>query len=82
MLSIRVHRESIPELGGGLIRTTGCIKAARSLAVVVAGVGPEGELWLARPLLSVHLEISCPSAGSGLSAYLESGVSAVTRRVG
>ena len=26
-------------------------------------------------LLSVHLEISCPSAGSALSAYLESGVS-------
>ena len=29
-------------------------------------------------LLSVHLEFSCPSAGSALSAYLESDVSVVT----
>jgi hypothetical protein len=29
-------------------------------------------------LLSVHLEISCPSAGSALSAYLEFRVSVVT----
>ena len=30
-------------------------------------------------LLSVHQEISCPSAGSPLSAYLESAVSVDTR---
>ena len=31
--------------------------------------------------MSVHLEISCPSAGSGPSAYLESDVSVVTEPV-
>src|SRR6266702_3670225 len=38
--------------------------------------GPFGQRH--RGPLSVHLEISCPSAGSALSAYLESGVSVVT----
>jgi hypothetical protein len=33
-------------------------------------------------LLSVHLEISCPSAGSALSAYLEFRVSVVTGHLG
>jgi hypothetical protein len=35
-----------------------------------------------RTLLSVHLEIPCPSAGSGLSAYLESDLSVNTAQPG